>query len=203
MNTILKNTIAEAAALTLPESRKKRLLELAAYIRDKRRQNAPIRLNFICTHNSRRSHLAQIWAQTMAFYHGFPEVFCYSGGTEATAVFPQIITTLIRQGFDIFPIAENIPNPVYAVKFSENAAPVIAFSKKYDHGFNPNRDFGAVMTCSSADQGCPLVAGAETRWALAYDDPKDFDHTESMNEKYLAASLSIAAEMHFVFQSVK
>lgn len=60
-----------------------------------------IRLNFICTHNSRRSHLSQIWAQTMAYHFDVKNVYCYSGGTEATAMFPKVAETLSNQGFQI------------------------------------------------------------------------------------------------------
>jgi hypothetical protein len=42
-------------------------------------------LTFICTHNSRRSHMSQIWAQTAACYYGLDRVRAYSGGTEVTA----------------------------------------------------------------------------------------------------------------------
>ena len=30
-----------------------------------------VRVLFICTHNSRRSHNSQIWAQVAAYYYGF------------------------------------------------------------------------------------------------------------------------------------
>ena len=72
-------------------------------INDKQRIN----INFICTHNSRRSHLSQIWAQAAASYFNIPGVHCYSGGTEETALFPKIIETLKIQGFNIlkYPMA--------------------------------------------------------------------------------------------------
>ena len=41
---------------------------LAGFIQSKVSEDQEIRLNFICTHNSRRSHLSQIWAQAMAFH---------------------------------------------------------------------------------------------------------------------------------------
>lgn len=64
------------------------------------------KINFISTHNSRRSHLFQIWAQTMAFHFGVKDVFCYSGGTEATAMFPKIADTMTRQRFNIEKLSE-------------------------------------------------------------------------------------------------
>src|SRR5690606_42121012 len=38
---------------------------------------------------------------------------------------------LIHQGFTIFKITET-DNPVYAIKYSDNALPITGFSKKYD-----------------------------------------------------------------------
>ena len=172
------------------------------YIQNKVNINQEIRLNFICTHNSRRSHLSQIWAQTMAFQFGIKNVFCYSGGTEATAMFPKVVETLSDQGFQIQKLSET-NNPVYAIKFDANQHAIICFSKTFDDEFNPNSQFAAIMTCSSADEGCPFIAGAEKRLPIRYDDPKAFDGTDLMNEKYTERSLEIASEMYFVFSKIK
>lgn len=198
----LQATIEQVKNLEVPEERQSVLEPLAAYIQDKINTNQDIRLNFICTHNSRRSHLSQIWAQTMAFHFGIKNVFCYSGGTEATAMFPKVAETLTNQGFQILKLSET-NNPVYAVKFDENQHPVICFSKAYFDEFNPKTEFGAIMTCNNADEGCPMVFGAEARFPIKYDDPKAFDGTDLMNEKYAERSLQIASEMYFVFSQLK
>lgn len=198
----LTKTIQIIAAIPVAEERKIVLQPLVEYIREKVNSNDEIRLNFICTHNSRRSHLSQIWAQTMAFQFGIKNVFCYSGGTEATAMFPKVGETLVNQGFQIQKVSEE-QNPVYAVKFDVNQHPIICFSKTYFDDFNPKANFGAIMTCSNADEGCPMVFGAEARFPIKYDDPKTFDGTEVMNEKYAERSLQIASEMYFVFSQIK
>ena len=198
----LTKTIQTIAAIPVAEERKVVLQPLVEYIREKVNSNDEIRLNFICTHNSRRSHLSQIWAQTMAFQFGIKNVFCYSGGTEATAMFPKVGETLVNQGFQIQKVSEE-QNPVYAVKFDVNQHPIICFSKTYFDDFNPKANFGAIMTCSNADEGCPMVFGAEARFPIKYDDPKAFDGTEVMNEKYAVRSLQIASEMYFVFSQIK
>ncbi|MFZ1750524.1 MAG: protein-tyrosine-phosphatase [Saprospiraceae bacterium] len=181
--------------------RKAILQPLIDYIQSKKDAGATIRLNLICTHNSRRSHLSQIWAQTMAFHFGIKNVFCYSGGTEATAMFPKVAETLINQGFQIQRLSET-ENPVYAVKFDPDEAPVICFSKTYNHDFNPKNNFAAIMTCNNADEGCPLVFGAEARFPIKYDDPKAFDDTDVQAEKYAERSLEIGQEMWWVFKSI-
>ena len=198
----LSKTIVSIAEIPVSENRKEVLYPLMDYIQNKVNSNDEIRLNFICTHNSRRSHLSQIWAQTMAFHFGIQNVFCYSGGTEATAIFPKVAETLSNQGFEIQQLSKN-ENPVYAIKFSENEQPIIGFSKTYFDDFNPKNTFGAIMTCNNADEGCPMVFGAEARFPIKYDDPKVFDTTELMNAKYEERSLEIASEMYFVFSKIK
>jgi len=198
----LSKTIETISKISFSNERKEVLKPLIDYIQNKVNSNEEIRLNFICTHNSRRSHLSQIWAQTMAFHYGIQNVFCYSGGTEATAMFPKVAETLTNQGFEIQKLSE-AQNPVYAVKFDENQHPIICFSKPYFDDFNPKNNFGAIMTCNNADEGCPMVFGAEARFPIKYEDPKAFDGTDLMNEKYAERSLQIAFEMYYVFSQIK
>lgn len=186
----------------LTEERKAILQPLVDYIQTQKNKGQTIRLTFICTHNSRRSHLAQIWAQTMAYHFGIKDVFCYSGGTETTALFPKVVETLSKHGFEIQTLSEG-NNPIYAVKYAENEAPIVGFSKPYFHDFNPKHHFAAVMTCSHADEGCPLVIGAEARFPVRYDDPKAFDGTAMQTQKYKERSLEIAQEMWYVMGRIK
>ena len=197
----LLKTVEIISNISVSEDRKAVLQPLIDYIQNKVTTNQEIRLNFICTHNSRRSHLSQIWAQTMAFQFKIEKVFCYSGGTEATAMFPKVAETLVNQGFQIQKLSQE-NNPVYAVKLDENQAPIICFSKTYSDDFNPKSNFGAIMTCNNADEGCPMVFGAEARFPIKYNDPKAFDGTDLMNEKYAERSLEIASEMYFVFSQI-
>ena len=149
----------------IPGERKEILNQLINYIRLKKSNNGPIRLNFICTHNSRRSHLSQIWAQTMAYHYSIDNVYCYSGGTEATAMFPKVAETLTNQGFVILNLSD-FPNPVYGVKYDQNEHPIICFSKEYNHAFNPQAGYAAIVTCNSADEACPVGLGAEARFPI-------------------------------------
>lgn len=182
--------------------RKAILQPLADYVKEKATKNEDIRLNFICTHNSRRSHLSQVWAQTMAAYFNIKNVTCYSGGTEATALFPMVAKTLSNTGFKIAKLA-GTDNPVYSIKYAANAQPIIGFSKKYDDSFNPESQFAAIMTCSQADGGCPFIAGAEKRVPITFEDPKVFDGTPQQAEKYQERSLQIASEMFYLFSNIK
>lgn len=201
MNPKIISFIQSFSIENISSGRQEVLAHLVKYIRDKRAKDETIRLNFICTHNSRRSHLSQIWAQTMAFHFGIKNVFCYSGGTEATAMFSKVVETLANQGFITFRLSD-IPNPVYAVKYASNEQAIICFSKEYSHAFNPMGNYAAVVTCNSADEACPIVFGAEARIPVKYEDPKAFDNTDLMDAKYAERSLQIAAEMWYVFGRV-
>ena len=192
---ILKNTI-------ISDDRKAILSILIDFIQAKVNDGKAINLNFICTHNSRRSHLSQIWAQFASSYYYIRNVNCYSGGTEETALFPKVAETLSEQGFSINIISEG-KNPVYAIKFSGNSNPMIGFSKKYNHPFNPESDFAAIMTCSQADGDCPYIPGAEKRIPVTFEDPKISDNSTKQTEVYYNRSLQIGAEMFYVFSQIK
>ena len=186
----------------ISEERKEILQPLADYIQSKTDAQQPIRINFICTHNSRRSHLSQVWAQTMACYFNVKNVQCYSGGTESTALFPVVAETLKNTGFQIETISEG-KNPIYSIKYADNEPAVIGFSKKLDDNFNPKSEFAAVMTCSQADGGCPFIVGAEKRIPITYEDPKAFDNTPQQAEKYRERSFQIATELMYIFAQIK
>lgn len=187
---------------SITAERKTVLQSLIEFIQSKVTAQRDIRLNLICTHNSRRSHLSQVWAQTAAAHFGVKNVFCYSGGTEATALFPMAAKALEHSGFKINKIAEGA-NPVYAIKYADNEHPIMGFSKKYDDDFNPKSEFAAILTCSQADGECPFIAGAEIRIPITYEDPKAFDNTPQQAEKYQERSLQIATEMFYVFSQIK
>ena len=199
---VLNDFISNLDIASITSERKQTLSPLVEYIQEKFDNGESIRLNFICTHNSRRSHLSQIWAQTMAHHFGIKIVSCYSGGTEATALFPMVASTLANTGFEVQMLSEG-KNPVYGIKFSENEHPVICFSKRMDDDFNPKSDFAAIMTCSQADEGCPFVPGAEKRIPITYEDPKTFDDTPQQAEKYSERSKQIATEMFYVFSQIQ
>lgn len=186
----------------IPEERKPILQSLASFVQQKRDAAEPVLLVFICTHNSRRSHISQIWAQTAAAYYGVSDVRSYSGGTEATAFNPRAVRALQQAGFRIESSATG-PNPRYSVFFSHEASPVMAYSKKFDAPENPSTAFAAVMTCSHADENCPVVWGAAARISLPYDDPKDFDGTPQEEAKYAERVADIGREILYAFSLVK
>jgi arsenate reductase (thioredoxin) len=198
-NTV-KNLILEFNRI--PNERKKLLSQLSSFIEEKAGRREQISLNFICTHNSRRSHIAQLWAQVAAHYYSIPGVKTYSGGTEATAFNPRAVKAMKEAGFQIVQASQG-NNPVYEVTYSKDTPSVKAFSKKYDDDINPKKEFAAIMTCSHADENCPVVTGAAKRIPITYDDPKDFDGTPQEETKYRERVLQIGREILYAFSQVK
>lgn len=200
MYSELKSYVArlESDFDSIPAGRRNQLSEVAEYIESKKGET--VRLNFICTHNSRRSHLAQIWTQTSAYFYGIENIETYSGGTEATAFNPRVVEAIERAGFK----AEDPggENPKYKISFSNNIEPMICFSKKFDDDFNPEANFAAIMTCSDADENCPFVPGAEFRKSITYTDPKEADGTDREAEVYDERCRQIATEMFYMMNAV-
>jgi arsenate reductase len=182
--------------------RKEDLDKIADYISTKIQANETAELIYICTHNSRRSHLGQIWAATAAAYYGVNNVKTYSGGTEATACNERTVAALKRVGFLIDKTSET-NNPVYHIQYTINGPKQIAFSKIYNDSANPKSGFCAIMTCSSADEACPVVKGASKRVSTPYEDPKAFDGTTDEAKMYDERCKQIATETFYVFSKVK
>ena len=181
---------------SISDHRKDLLKPLQEYLSFKIKQKTTVNLNFICTHNSRRSQLAQVWAKVIGEFYCH-DINTFSGGIEITACNKRTISSLSRTGFEVTnPGGEN---PHYELKFHPNKPPISLFSKVYDDPPNPKTNFAAVMTCTHADKNCPFIAGAEKRISLPYEDPKEYDDTDEEANVYDQRSIQIAREMKFVF----
>ena len=195
----LEKTVTELLASMdqIPEERKALLDQVAAYIADHEHRDEQAKLIFICTHNSRRSHMSQIWAQTAAWLSGIRSFESYSGGTEATAFHPNAIRALTDCGFHAETQADE-RNPLTVITFAESAPRMEAWSKRFDDPRNPQADFAAVMTCSDADEACPIVPGAKARFPVRYLDPKRSDGSDEERAVYAASCHEIGREMLYV-----
>lgn len=209
--SVLPSTIAarEAEAGEIDSERKVILESLGRSVRDQLDASGACELVFICTHNSRRSHMAQLWAQTAADHYAVEGIRTYSGGTEATAFNPRAVASIERAGFRVEVLNpdsqgsdKTTSNPVYAVSGTPLQDPQLCFSKTYGDASNPQGGFIAVMTCSDADEACPFVPGAAARFAIPYVDPKAFDGTEREAAAYDERCGQIAREMLYAFSVV-
>ncbi|MFZ4765656.1 MAG: protein-tyrosine-phosphatase [Roseimicrobium sp.] len=193
---------AIASFATIPEERQRELQEIALFVQSKLTASEPAQVTFICTHNSRRSHLSQVWAQTAAAYYGVTGFEAFSGGTEVTACNERTIAALKRAGFSITSTPAEM-NPVYLVTYSANAEPIRSYSKVYQAAENPQSNFLAVMTCDHVDGSCPVVQGAALRVPLHFVDPKVADGKAEEAATYDERSQQIAREMFYLMSVVK
>lgn len=192
---------AEEGTSGIPEERRIKLQAIADYVQEKQQTREAANLTFICTHNSRRSQLGQIWVAAAALYHNIEHIRAFSGGTEATAFNSRTVAAIERAGCK----AEDPggDNPRYRIFFDDKARPLECFSKTYDDPHNPQKDFAAVLTCSGADQNCPLIPGASLRVTLPYNDPKEADGTPEETKTYDERCRQIATEMIYMIAQVR
>ncbi len=186
---------------SISDERKLILKKITHYIQHQKNTSTQINLVYVCTHNSRRSHFGQVWAQVAANYYGIKNVSTFSGGTQATAFNINAINALRKIGFMIDEsVAET--NPVYPVFFSETNF-ATCFSKVYNHATNPTTNFAAIMTCGDAETNCPFIPNVDLRIATTYTDPKVADNTALEAETYYSRCKQIATEVFYVFSLIK
>lgn len=186
----------------IPAPRRQQLERLADYVQSRIEANQPARLVFVCTHNSRRSQMAQVLAAAAAGLLGVDGVETFSGGTAATALNPRAAAALRRAGLQVV-AAAGADNPRYQVRYGEKIDPLTCFSKVYDSPPNPQADFCAVMTCTQADRNCPVVEGSSLRLAIPYEDPKAKDDTPGESQAYDVRAKQISREMLYVFSRLE
>lgn len=197
----LDSSIEQILQLPIPTERREVLQVLIDYVQKKKEADLPIILNFICTHNSRRSQFSQLWAAVAA--HAFEiKTTCLSGGIEVTAFNERAVNSLRRFGLIVNTNQPQDSNPKYEVEFALQTDKLLMFSKLFDDEVNQFENFAAIMTCDHADENCPIIPGAEQRISVNYTDPKEFDGTPQEAEKYDERSYQIASEMFYVFSKI-
>jgi len=199
LQSYLKERTAEFDRI--PTERKADLKKIADYVKTQSDAKQTSKLTFICTHNSRRSHLSQIWAAVAANYYGVTGVETYSGGTEATAFNPRAIAAIQRAGVSVEKTDDG-KNPRYGVRFQKTGDSLICFSKVYDEAPNPKEAYCAVLTCSQADKNCPIVNGSTLRVAIPFEDPKVADDKPEEKATYDERCQQICREMLYLFSQV-
>ena len=187
----------------IPADRKKELTELRQFFKQKFESKATPKAIVICTHNSRRSHMGQLWLNIGSAYYELPNVESFSGGTEATAFNPRAVKAVKAAGLEVNANNLEDSNPIYQIRWSSNMDNYEAFSKKYADKPNPREDFLAIMVCNSANEACPIVHGAELRVPIPYEDPKAFDDTALEQEKYTERFRQIGREFLWIFEGLK
>lgn len=187
----------------ISSKRKSELKDLANNIYSQHKEVGFAKVNFVCTHNSRRSQLSQIWFWKALEYFNLHGISSYSGGTESTAFNHRMVSALQRYGFNILKLDE-AKNPKYVIRSgAAGEREMVLFSKKYAAEFNPQKDFIAVMVCGQADAACPIVPGAYARISLPYEDPKVADDTPQEQKSYDDKVVEIGREILFMVKQLK
>jgi hypothetical protein len=184
-------------------ARKQQLLILSNYLTSQVQEEKTPAVTVICTHNSRRSHIAQLWLAIAADYYQTAPISTFSGGTEVSAFNPRTVTALQKIGLKITSKNLDAANPIYEVCWRDKMPPYLAFSKQYADSSNPQKEFLALMVCSHADIHCPVVTGSASRLALPYEDPKAFDDTDLEASEYSKTCALIGLEMLFVLKQLQ
>jgi arsenate reductase len=187
--------------VTISNERKTLLLKISDAITKEYTLNKEVNLNFICTQNSRRSQLGQVWSFYAAHYFKL-NINAFSGGTEVTAFYRNTVKTLQKVGFEFQLTDFSHQNPTYQISFKGTKKAVLGFSKFYSDPLN-KEPFMAITTCNNADVNCPFIPTASHRFHLPFVDPKHADGSDTQEETYLQTSQQIAGEVYFIFSEVK
>lgn len=191
----------EGELATIPAERQAELDALAAWLREAGGGGRVPELLFVCTHNSRRSQMAQLWAAAAAAREGLA-LRTHSAGTESTAFNPRAVAAIERAGFQV-EVARPGDNPRYAVRLGADAEPILCWSKALGDAALPDGDHAAVMVCDDADRNCPFVPGATHRAPIQYVDPKVSDGTPAEAATYDERCAQIAREMLYLVRSAR
>lgn len=146
-------------------------MTIAAASRVRRREPSmtPIRVLFVCTHNSARSQLAE----ALLARFGGPAFEVYSAGTEATRVNPYAIRILAEQGID----------------WSS------ATSKVIDRFLGDQFDY-VITVCDRARETCPVFPGSTNTLHWGLDDPSDVQGTdEERVEAFRRTAMEVSARL--------
>jgi arsenate reductase len=112
----------------------------------------PIRVLFVCTHNSARSQIAE----ALLLEHGGADFEVHSAGTDVTRVHPHAISVLADLGIDW------------------SGARSKAIKEFLDQRF----DY-VITVCDRARETCPVFPGSENTMHWGLDDPSEVDGTDA------------------------
>jgi protein-tyrosine-phosphatase len=201
MNPTLKTLCEQIATQisTISSERKLKLDQLSAVLQQEINKNQSVNLVFVCTHNSRRSHFAQVWWETLHYYLKLNFFETFSAGTEVTRIHEHTLQTLEGHGFQLKPLDKK-ENPTIQVAVDEHKK-MLCFSKLTNHP-SIKQPYVAILTCADAEENCPYIPEAKQRFALTYNDPKKSDGTPDQERIYHERSLTIATEAFYVLFSL-
>jgi arsenate reductase len=146
-----------------------RTIAAAGRARRKEPMPDPIRVLFVCTHNSARSQLAE----ALLARYGGADFEVRSAGTEATRVNPYAIRVLAEQGID----------------WSAARSKVITefLDQRFDY---------VITVCDRARETCPVFPGSTNTLHWGLDDPSEVEGTdEERTAAFRRTGLEVAGRL--------
>ena len=185
----------------ISSQRKELLSEVAEKLGNTFSRSQSLKIIFICTHNSRRSHIAQFMLEMACGYYSIQGIEIYSGGTEVTALNKRVVHAISSHGIK-YDKTTGDDNPTYIFDHIEGSETPY-FSKLYNHPANPTSNFTAILVCDHASETCPYIPGTLERIHLHYRDPKEYDRTPGEEKAYMDKLEEIGAEMFYIARQLK
>jgi hypothetical protein len=189
--------------INVPDSTEEKLKEAGTYIINRLNNGQVTSISFVCEHNSRKSHLGQIWTLMATQYYQLDNVKCYSGGTTPTYVNLRIIKALENTGFKISEKGIAGKGPLYYLDYGKSSRGFEIFSKRYDHPMNPDTNYLAISLCYNPEECCPISFGADKQLTIPYEDLQTYDNTSLESAKYDEQCRSVARDMFYMMDFVK
>tara|TARA_B100001079_G_scaffold142196_1_gene121790 strand:+ start:344 stop:916 length:573 start_codon:yes stop_codon:yes gene_type:complete len=143
---------------------------------------------FLCTHNSRRSQLCQVWGSILSKIYNIDLKF-NSAGTEKTEVHKTIFYCFSNVGIEIK------DSKIFYGDLS------LSLHSKVLEEIQSDK-FISIMTCSDAEKSCPSDSRSIRNISMIYQDPKIFDDTEKEREEYSKTSKLIAEELNYIIKNL-
>lgn len=199
VNSSLDTFLKTISTNQISQDRKEHLKNLASAFSEKIQGKEILNLNFICTHNSRRSQIAEIVFRLCAHHFQLDGFQVFSSGTEETALNERVTVALRKHGFQV-ELVEERENPIYAIFFSDQREEEPAMFSKTFEDESIDTPFSAIMVCGDAEENCPFISTADDRYSLKYLDPKYADETPDEGKVYAEKVVEIGTEIYFLCQ---
>jgi len=187
----------EEQSKDISSARREDLDKLAAIITEDLVKGDSV-VKFICTHNSRRSQVAEFMLDVLSREYGL-KITALSAGTEATAFEPRMVNAIKNQGFPLIEYG-NKPNPLYIYRIKNDD--LYYFSKRYDEQLIDYGESIIVTVCGDANENCPVIPGTLKRFHLGYEDPKKSDGSDHESETYKKKVLEIGSEILYLVKAI-
>lgn len=126
------------------------------------------RVLFLCTGNSCRSQMAEGWARNL-----HPDTIeAYSAGTAPTTLNPRAVQVMAEAGVDIANQESKYVDDLAGLEF----------------------DY-LITVCGHADEQCPMLAGAQRRLHVGFDDPPRLAQDAATEEQALVPYRRVREEI--------